>query len=191
MDQATHQRKLALLNEPHMQALVTYREELGSKTGKVIPSFDPEDGGARAELLLLLSHVDGDPGSTKAGSSFISVENEDPTAGNLRRVVTDLGLNRENLLIWNVVPWQDGDAKKEAGQGAMHLARLVQLLPDLRGIAVLSKEGAVVRAARDELAHGRRVEWVFTSSPAPRAFNRFGVQLTQDLGQLARRLSLV
>ncbi|MFC4640041.1 hypothetical protein [Deinococcus hohokamensis] len=191
MDQATHQRKLARLQDPHMQALLTYREELINRTHKVIPCFDPEDGGTRAELLLLMSHVGGDPGSSKGGSSFISMENEDQTASNLRRVVTGMGLNRENLLIWNVVPWQDGDPKKEADQGAVHLPRLVQLLPDLRGIAVLTKEGAVVRAVRDELAHGRRLEWVFTSSPAPRAFNRFGTQIAQDLERLARALSLV
>lgn len=66
MDALTHDRKLALLGQPHMQLLVAYREDLIARTGKVIPHFDPEDGGANAELLFLLSPV---PSRNDHGSS--------------------------------------------------------------------------------------------------------------------------
>ena len=191
MDAVTHNRKLALLNQPHMQPLLAYRDKLIERTNRKIPHFDPEDGGTRAELLLLLSHVDGDPGSERSGSAFISVENDDQTARNLHRVIDHLGLSRETLLIWNVVPWQDGHPAKQAELGAIHLPRLVQALPQLRGIAVLSREGQILKAVQDELAHVHGLEWKLTSSPAPRAYNQHGGQLTLDLQTLARRLSLI
>lgn len=191
MQPQVRDRKRARLHDPHMQPLLTYREDLVTRTRKVIPHFDPEDGGARAELLLLLSHVDGDPGSVKNGSEFISVENEDLTASNLRTVVDRIGLPRDTLLVWNVVPWQDGHPGKEAGLGAVHLPRLAQALPQLRGVAVLSREGPVVRAVQEELGAARGLEWVFTSSPAPRSYNRWGAQLTADLRRTAQKLSLI
>jgi len=191
MDAVTHDRKLALLDRPHMQPLLAYREKLIERTNRTIPQFDPEDGGTRAELLLLLSHVDGDPGSERSGSAFISVENDDQTARNLRKVIDHLGLSRETLLIWNVVPWQDGHPAKQAEIGAIHLPRLVQALPHLRGVAVLSKESQIVKAARNELEHVHGLEWKLTSSPAPRAYNQHGGQLTLDLQALAHRLSLI
>lgn len=191
MDAVTRDRKLARLQDAHMQPLTAYRDELSSRTGKVIPHFDPEDGGARAELLLLLSHVDGDPGSARNGSGFISMENEDQTARNLRKVVVQLGLPRETLLVWNVVPWQDGHATKEASQGARHLPRLVQGLPELRGIALLSKDGRQVKAVQAEFAHGRRVEWMVTFNPGPQSYNNHGAQLALDLQNIARKLSLI
>lgn len=174
-----------------MVPLVAYRDDLIHRTRKVIPHFDPEDGGTRAELLLLLTHVDGDPGSARNGSSFISTENEDPTASNLRKVIDALGLDRTNLLIWNVVPWQDGHPTKDADHGARHLPRLLRLLPHLRGIALLGKEGRVVKAVQEEMTSIRGLEWVHTFSPAPRAYNNHAAQLTQDLRTIARKLSLI
>ncbi|GBF07581.1 hypothetical protein DAERI_150099 [Deinococcus aerius] len=191
MDAQTCERKLSLLREPRMLPLTEYTDDLARRTNRVIPFFDPEDGGTQAELLLLMSHVDGDPGSARNGSPFISMENEDPTANNLQRVILDLGLPRSTLLLWNVVPWQDGDPKKEAGVGAIHLPRLIQRLPNLRGIAVLSKEGSVVKSVREEVPSRYRLEWTYTFSPGPRGYAHNGARLTQDLQNIARKLSLL
>lgn len=174
-----------------MQPLVAYREDLIARTHKVIPHFDPEDGGVKAELLLLLSHVDGDPGIGKNGSDFISMENEDDTATNFREVIRDLGLKRSSFVIWNVVPWQGGKAVKDAAAGAMHLPRLVKLLPALRGVAVLSMKDQQRKAAQKELAQVTKLVWLLTSNPGPQSFNLRKDTLTQELRSFALRLNLI
>lgn len=192
MDDQVAERKRLKLKEPHMQPLVLYREDLLRRLpGRVIPHFDPEDGGVGAELLLLLSNVDGDPGAERNGSEFISTENDDPTATNLSAVIGELGFRRSSFLIWNVVPWQSRQAAKDADAGAMHLPRLVQVLPELRGIAVLSMDGRIRKAVERELVRVRGVDRLFTSNPGPQSYNQRSEQLTRELRDIALRLNLI
>lgn len=178
--------------QPRMRPLVDYRNYLlRRKPDMFISHFDPEDGGARAELLFLLTHVDGDPGLEKNGSRFISKENDDPTARNFSKVIEILGLKRSAFVIWNVVPWQGGDPLKDANDGASYLPKLVKALPELRGIAVLSMEGRIRKAVEKELLHVRGVEKRFTSNPGPQSYIHRAGALTESLRNFASRLSLI
>ena len=191
MDDITRDRKLELLEQPHMLPLLDYRKELlKRKPDRVIPHFDPEDGGVGAELLLLLSHVAGDPGSDRNGSKFISMDNDDETARNLRRITGELGLKRSSFVIWNVVPWQSKQAAKDADDGAGYLRPLVEALPDLRGIAVLSMQPKIMKAAERELRPlGLTLQ--MTSNSAQRSINQVGDKLTRELRDIALRLNLI
>ncbi|WP_316309890.1 uracil-DNA glycosylase, partial [Clavibacter michiganensis] len=108
-----------------------------------IPLIDPADSGTDARVLLLLEA----PGpmtnaqNARAGSGFISSDNNDVTADNLWLARQSSGLV-DGVLIWNIVPWYLGPASKkpkvgDLQEGANHLRELIAMLPQLHTVVPL------------------------------------------------------
>lgn len=137
-DPDERRRKLDLIREPHvhpLNALVdTWRAR---RPGAVIPWFDPDDGGIKASILLLME-APGPATSAHGDRGFCSEDNDDPTNAVLRRERQDCGLQRENYVKWNIVPWQlTGDdgwrspRPADLEQAAGSLTEMLAVLPDL------------------------------------------------------------
>ena len=91
----------ARLGEPHVAELNRWVEDVAAVQRRRVPFVDPESGGARAPVLVLLQ----DPSEVAAhGSRLISRHNNDMTAGTTHRLCTDVGLPSTATLLWNVVP---------------------------------------------------------------------------------------
>jgi uracil-DNA glycosylase len=101
-----------------------------------------------SRCLLLLET----PGAGMTADSTVSRDNPSRTGAHLRRFCDAAGLRREDMLVWNVVPWivhAPGAANRpvrqqEIARGLSYLPTLLQLLPKLR-VAVLA--GRPARAA--------------------------------------------
>lgn len=127
--------------------------------GRVVPRFDPLDGGAEARVLILLET----PGAGMTAADAVSRDNPSGTSRNLVRFSEAAGLGREDTVLWNVVPWvvhEPGGTNRplrrgEVREGLATLPGLLALLPRLRAAVLLGRPAAeaeaVIRAERPGL----------------------------------------
>jgi hypothetical protein len=98
------------------------------------PYVAPLYGGVNARLLTVLR----DPGpktqSSQGGSGFICLENDDPTAEFMCRLIDDSHISCQDVVPWNAHPWYINSAPKAAQleAGIEPLLSLIRLLPNLR-----------------------------------------------------------
>jgi uracil-DNA glycosylase len=93
--------RLNLLNEPHVRPLTMLIREIMHDSGQHVPNVDPSDGGAYARVLFLLET----PGPKAVGSDFVSADNPDKSASNMRESLDVAQLPRKDVVLWNVVPY--------------------------------------------------------------------------------------
>jgi hypothetical protein len=109
-DANVRQRRKDMLNMPHILPLAAYSAQLRERNMGEVPDFDPLDGGVDARVLFLFEK----PGpmtaeaGNRAGSGFISRNNDDATAAATFEFMRRAGIPRKLTLIWNVVPWWNG-----------------------------------------------------------------------------------
>ncbi len=134
-----------MLDLPHIAPLTAYAAELAGQAPEVqVPYFDPLDGGIQAQALFLLEKPGPmtAPGSEgkRAGSGFISRNNDDPTAENIFSFMQQAGLPRKQTVIWNVIPAWNGTIRitpAEHQDGIRHVRELIALLPSLRAVVLV------------------------------------------------------
>ncbi|MFT4470847.1 uracil-DNA glycosylase [Arthrobacter sulfonylureivorans] len=104
-------RKLALLDEPHVKDLNDWVRDLNrmraghqAAAESLVPWFDPSGGGIYARILFLLE-APGSRSSASRGSGLISIDNNDATAANCFTLAHEAGLPRQAFALWNIVPW--------------------------------------------------------------------------------------
>ena len=123
------------------------------------PDFDPADGGAAARMLLLLET----PGTAIGKTGFVSADNATGTAANLRRFFAQAGIERQDMAIWNAVPFviHTGGPNRaprvaEIRRGLALLPSLLPLLPDLRCVVLSGRIAGlaepIIHAERPGLA---------------------------------------
>jgi uracil-DNA glycosylase len=114
-----------------------------------VPSFDPKNGNESAKLLFLLEA----PGAQAVKSGLISFDNPDPSARNFRNQLEKAGIRREEIALWNIVPWYIGNKEttsiraargSDIEAGIKYLAPLVSAMPNLRCVILVG--GAARRA---------------------------------------------
>lgn len=146
-----------LLGAAHVLPIETWRRAVAA--GRVMPHFDPADGGVEARMLLLLET----PGPGAEPLRFVSRDNPTGTGANLRRFMDEAGIARRDVVIWNTVPWvihEPGTRNRpprvgEIRDGLALLPGFLALLPRLR-VAVLAGRVAamaepVIRRERPDL----------------------------------------
>jgi uracil-DNA glycosylase len=102
-------RRRAMLCEPHIAPLATFvRGVRARRPDDRVPYFDPLDGGTRADALFLLEA----PGPKVVESGFVSRDNPDPTARNVRAFLIEAGIERRRVALWNVVPSYIGTGER-------------------------------------------------------------------------------
>ncbi len=136
------QRRIALLNQPHIGPLTQYADALSARSNAV-PYFDPLDGGCEAKVLVLLES----PARLASRPRFVSLDNPVPAQRNLKRFFGEAGLPRRQTVLWNVFPWlpaSNGPRQtltiSEIERGIGELPSLIGLLPDLRVIILAGRK---------------------------------------------------
>ena len=119
-----------------------------------VPGFDPQNGNLNAKLLLVLEA----PGPGALASKCVSIDNDDPTARNLKALLAKAGIRHDDLIVWNVVPWYCGNPDKtkievpsvrNLAEGIESLCTLVPLLKNLKAIVLV---GSTARKAHVRLS---------------------------------------
>lgn len=156
-DPETRAVRLGMLAAPHMVELVAYAKGLEAEWGEV-PLFDPMDGGVEAELLFLFEKpgpmTSGLKEGRRAGSGFISRDNDDPTAQNTFTFMRNASIPRRKTLLWNVVPGWNGTRKIVAAElrsGVAEFANLLNLLPKVRGVVLVGAKAGRARSLIERL----------------------------------------
>jgi uracil-DNA glycosylase len=139
-------------------ALEAWRASL-ARGGRVVPEFDPNDGGANARLLVLLEA----PGPAVHGLGMVSRDTPTGTARNLTRFLAGAGIARADTILWNAVPWivhALGERNRalrrgEITEGLAALSPFLALLPWLEVVVlsgrVAGEARAIVAAARPDV----------------------------------------
>jgi uracil-DNA glycosylase len=147
--------RVAALEAAHMQPLNEFVLELRN-TGRIVPWFDPSDGGTGARLLILLESP------TRRGSDprFVSRDNVTPTQANLRRFLAEAGIPRRDTILWNVVPWvMNPDGRRNRAPNCAEirdgLTRLPSLLSLLQKLDIVVASGRVAAQAGPVIADSR------------------------------------
>lgn len=181
-DPAARAARAHRLEEPHIAPLTgLVREILAARPGAAVPWFDPESGGVAARILLLLEApggmaAEGPRSAGPAPSGFISLDNDDQSAQALFGIVTEAGLDRREILNWNIVPWYLGapDHSKVRGatnadidEGSVWLGQLIGLMPELR-IAVLIGRKALLGWFRVATQLERPIPVLACPHPSPK-----------------------
>lgn len=141
----------ALLGAPHMISLVALRDQFAAVASAHIPHFDPLDGGTNARCLLLLDAPGrraADSGSLLVtGTGFVSRDNPDPSADNLRATLAQADIPRDASIVWNAVPWYIGTADRLGQTMARNwreakpaLRQLIALLPALQVVVLMGRK---------------------------------------------------
>jgi uracil-DNA glycosylase len=165
-----------------------------SHPDRLIPDFDPWDGGATARVLYLLEA----PGGRAAGSGFVSRNNPDESAKNFFKLNIKAGIPRQLTVIWNAVPWYIGTGTKirAATKGDVHEAQpaLLELLCLLARLEVVVFVGRAAEHAGDWLKR-ERPELMYFSCPHPSPQNLNTVpanrqKILQVLHKVAERLAV-
>lgn len=170
-DAAARSRRRAMLAAPHMRPLARYADTLRATPGVGVPDFDPLDGGTEAGILFLFEKpgpmTAGDRDGARAGSGFISRNNDDATAEATWRFMREAGIPRRDTVTWNVIPWWNGTiavTPDELRGGVASLRDLLALLPRLRVVVLVGRKAA--RAA--PLLQGVGCAVFASAHPSPR-----------------------
>lgn len=138
-----------------------------------VPDFDPKNGNEVAKYLFLLEA----PGPKAVQTGHISFDNPDPSAKNFREQLAVAGIAREEIALWNVVPWYIGNAAgtsiraangSDVRAGLEYLAPLVLAMPNLRCIVLV---GSAAREAHMFLSRVSTARIVTCHHPSARVIN--------------------
>ena len=148
-----------------------------------IPGFDPHNGNSQAKYLLLLEA----PGPAAVNSEYVSLDNLDPTARNLSKQLDDAGIDRHEILLWNIVPWYLGDRERsvirsansvEIAEGIAHLLRMIQQLHKLAAIVLFGK---TARKAFLPLSIHTRARILTCHHPSAQSMNRNRLRFEENI----------
>ena len=139
-----------------------------------VPHVHSAHGGVDARVLMLFR----DPGPRThpdhGGSGFLSVQNDDPTAERMARLLATSGIAVGETLPWNVYPWwmNRDPTTDELDAGGDALLGLLDLLPALRVVVVhgRSAQRGWRRLVRREPAVASRYDVLETFHTSRQAF---------------------
>ncbi|GAA5533812.1 hypothetical protein Dalu01_02220 [Deinococcus aluminii] len=171
----------------HVAPLNRWVEMERAESGRWIPYFDPADGGMAAQVLLLLES----PGPVVSRTRFVSMDNPDGTAENLRCLLHLSGLRRRDVLMWNAVPWQMSEGgvvtprPAQYAEAAPLTRQLLSRLPRLQTVVLVGRH-----AERAWPLVGSPLSTLACPHPSPQNFVSRREAAAQALGTLveARRM---
>ncbi|WP_254705694.1 uracil-DNA glycosylase [Streptomyces vilmorinianum] len=160
---------------PHVRPINEMVDALRDQDGRGwMPHVAPWHGGAEARVLSILR----DPGPKTqegAGSGFLCVENDDPTAELQAELFEEAGIAPRDVTPWNAYPWYINRSPKaaELQLGATVLKQLLGLMPKADVVLLQGNEAQDVwrrlLKAHPEAVRGRTLEVVSTYHPGRQA----------------------
>ena len=153
-----------------------------------VPGFDPKNGNEQAKYLLVLEA----PGPKAVKSGYVTFDNPDLTAANLKAQLEAAGVNRGDIAVWNVVPWYLGNEdqtriraaeREDVALGIAYLLRLVRLLPNLRCIVLV---GAAARKAHVSLSAATTARILSCHHTSPRVMKPASSAANENIAVLKR-----
>lgn len=138
-----------------------------------VPDFDPGNGNENAKFLFLLEA----PGAKAVKSGFISLDNPDQTAANFRELLDEVGIDRSEIALWNIVPWYIGkkDRSKirpakgsDVEQGCATIQDICKEIENLKAIILV---GGAARKAHVHLSTFCDCHIYSIHHPSPKVFN--------------------
>ena len=163
--------RMSLRRAPHMAALADFVDKLRDR-GLAVPDLDPNDGGINARAMFPLES----PGPKAVTSRYVSSDNPDPSAANMKRLCVEAGFQRSDVVLWNVVPQCISTREKNRNASSKDIRAalpdtqaFIELFPRLRTVVLCGR-----RAQRVELdlklAEG--VALLKTFHPGAMSYNR-------------------
>lgn len=138
-----------------------------------VPGFDPKNGNEKARYLFLLEA----PGPKAVESRQISFDNPDPSAREFKNQLEAAGIARDEIAIWNVVPWYIGNSdasairaatREDIQDGMRYLPVLLKAMPNLKCIVLV---GGATRRTHMFLSRLTTARIVSCHHPSLRAVN--------------------
>lgn len=174
-DPEVRQRRRAMLSRPHIAPLADYATSLRARLQGEVQDFDPLDGGINARILFLFEKPGPMTDATRngrSGSGFISRNNDDQTAETTLCFMRAANIPRSDTLIWNVIPWWNGQIKFTGAERTTAIGELAQLLTMLQRLDTAVLVGKTAGKARPYLGSRLRVLESAHPSPKVRSINR-------------------
>jgi len=143
--------------------------------GAIIPGFDPLNGNESAKFLLLLE-APGPRAATPTGG-YVSFDNQDPTARNLKSQLEEADISRSDIVIWNVVPWYIGEKDQSKIRSAkssdinsalQHLDNLIKALKKIECVVLV---GGAARKAHIHLSFSTNLRILSCHHPSAKVRN--------------------
>ena len=141
--------------------------------GIEIPEFDPHNGNEQARFLFLLEA----PGPQALKTGIVSFDNPDQTARNFRAQLAEAGIDRQDIAIWNVVPWYLGNAERTRIKGAaasdvrLGFDVLVEVVHAIEGLRCIVLVGGAARQVHIRLSQVTTARILSCHHPSPRCMN--------------------
>ena len=160
------------MSTPLLDALVE-RIRAERQLQSEVPGFDPQNGNERAKYLFILEA----PGPQALKTGIVSFDNPDRTAANFRAQLQAAGVVRNDIAIWNVVPWYLGNEAQTRIRGARagdvrlglgYLDAVVQAIVGLRCVVLV---GGAARQAHIRLSRTTTARLLSCHHPSPKVQN--------------------
>lgn len=158
--------------------------------GHDVPGFDPLDGGIYARTAFLLES----PGPRVVGSRFISRDNPDPSANNMTCLLSEAGLSRQNVVLWNVVPYSVSTISENRNASATqvrdairHTTDFLHLLRDLTVIVFCGRRAQIAIPLLTGCV--KNIHILETFHPGAMAYNR--AHLREHMHQTFRKAAMI
>ncbi len=165
--EAERAKRLGMLAQPHIAPLISLIDEIKIARGPdcAIPFFDPCDGGMLAKGLILLES----PGNKAITSGFLSRNNRDQSANNMRDLLSKAEIDRRATLLWNIVPWYLGGPPMlhEIIEALPYLKSLIGMLTELRVVVLVGVKASELAL---NIAKFTSVPIIKSFYPSPRNF---------------------
>lgn len=128
------------------------RGQAPARSNGWVPYIAPSCGGVDATILCLMQEP-GEATLAETGSGMLSLENDDPAAESLGKLLDGAGIDPSETVLWNAFPWyrsEPGSRMSAADEiaGVDPLKRLLRLLPKVR---VVHLHGASTRKVWERL----------------------------------------
>ena len=180
--------RVKILDQPNIAPLTKLIREMQGRTLRV-PFADPNDGGIYAKTLFLMET----PGPQAVQSGFVSCDNPDPAALNMKTSLDHAGFERNDYVLWNVVPQcistKDQNRSASAGQIKAAAPDTQAFISRLERLMVIVFCGRQAQRAIRYLNIPNGIEMLMTFHTGAKAYNHLHMRdHIHRTFRLARRL---
>lgn len=159
---------------PHVEPINRLVDRIAAdRNVRNLPYLDPTFGGTNARVLLVMKAPEADANPRRAGTRFLSMDNDDDGAENVFEACSRFGLDRSELAAWNVCPFpirQGRPSDDELAAAAVYHRELLTLMPNLKVVVLLGQSAREGWPSGIAGRHGCMV--LEGASPSPPGVNR-------------------